>query len=186
MAARDMESLAKVKKTLAWYNMIANLIWSILNLGPIAFYCFRFVSYQTLCVFLTISLIPIFLKKSFIDKLQMGKTIGIYKKLRVHLINKFTQNGAIINNLIKRKFPDHKIVTPKKTSIAGLISQSYMFEKFHLILFFFFSLTIIFALLQGQLLWAIIMVLTNIVYNIYPILLQQYIRLRLILFSKKK
>jgi hypothetical protein len=186
MASGNKESLAKVKKTLAWYNMIANMIWSILSLGPISYYCFTFVSYQTLFIFLTVSLIPMFFKRPFIDKLQMGKTIGIYKKLRVHLISKVTQNGAIINNLIKRKFPDHKIVTPKKTSIAGVISQTYMFEKFHLILFLFFSLTIIFALLKGHLLWAIIMVMTNIVYNIYPSLLQQYIRLKLILFSKKK
>lgn len=180
-----MESFAKVKKILVWYNMIPNLIWSILNLGTISFYCFTYVSYQTLYIFLIVSLIPIFFKKSFIDKLQIGKTIGIYKKLRVHLINKFIQNGTIINDLIKRKFPDHKIVTPKKTSIAGLISQTYMFEKFHLIFFIFFSLTIILALLKGHLLWAIIIVINNIAYNIYPNLLQQYIRLKLILFSKK-
>ena len=95
------------------------------------------------------------------------------------------QNGVIINNLVKRKFPGHKAVTNKRSSIAGLISQTYMFEKFHLILFLFFSLTITYAFIKGHSAWACILLLTNIAYNIYPNLLQQYIRLKLVLFSKK-
>jgi len=125
------------------------------------------------------------LKNSFVDKLQIGKTIKIYKQLGVHHINKVAQNGVIINNLIKRKFPDHKIVTNKRSSVSGLIAQTYIFEKFHLILFLFFSLTFIASFLNGHWVWAAVILLTNIAYNIYPNLLQQYMRLKLVLFSKK-
>jgi len=185
MVLENEKDLNKAKKTLAWYNMIPNLIWSILNLTPVSIYCFTLLNYKTFYIFLAVSLIPIFLKNSFLDKLQIGKTIKIYKQLGVHLINKVAQNGVIINNLIKRKFPDHKVVTNKKSSIDGLINQTYIFEKFHLILFLFFSLTITYAFIKGHLTWACIILLTNIAYNIYPNLLQQYIRLKLILFSKK-
>lgn len=164
--------------------MIPNLIWSILNLTPISIYCFTLLDYKTFYIFLAVSLIPIFFKNSFLDKLQIGKTIKIYKQLGVHLINKVVQNGVIINTLIKRKFPDYKVVTNKKSSIAGLIRQTYIFEKFHLVLFLFFSLTITYAFIKGHLTWAYIILLTNIAYNIYPNLLQQYIRLKLVLFSK--
>ena len=174
----------KIKRTLAWYNMVPNLLWSLLNLTPISIYCFTLLNNKTFYIFLTASLIPIFLKNSFLDKLQIGKSIKVYKQLGVHLINKVAQNGVIINNLIKRKFPDHKVVTSKRSSIAGLIARSYIFEKFHLILFLFFSLTIIYAFLKDHWTWACIILLTNIVYNIYPNLLQQYLRLKLILFSK--
>ena len=165
--------------------MFPNLIWSILNLTPISIYCFSFLDNKTFYIFLSVSLIPIFLKKYVIDKLQIGRTVKIYKQLGVHLINKVAQNGAIINNLIKRKFPDHKIVINKKSSIAGLISQTYIFEKFHLIFFLFFSFTIAYAFIKGHLTWACIILLTNVAYNIYPNLLQQYIRLKLILFNKR-
>jgi hypothetical protein len=185
MVLKKDKGLSKVKRTLAWYNMIPNLIWSILNLTPISIYCFTFFDYNTTCLFLALSLIPVFLKKSFLDRIQIGKTIKIYKKLGAPLINKVTQNGVIINSLVKRKFPDHKVVTYKKSSIAGLINQTYLFEKFHLVFFLFFSLTMIYAVLKEHLTWACIILLTNVVYNIYPNLLQQYIRLKLILFDRK-
>ena len=185
MVLKNEKDLNRVKRTLAWYNMIPNLIWSILNLTPIVIYCFTLLDLKTLYVFLTVSLIPIFLKNSFLNKLQIGKTVKIYKQLRVHLINKVAQNGVIINNVIKRKFPDHRIVTVNRSSIAGLISQTYLFEKFHLILFLFFSLTISYAFIKGHVIWAFIMLFTNVAYNIYPNLLQQYIRLKLTLFKKK-
>jgi hypothetical protein len=185
MVLRNDKGLNKVKKTLAWYNMIPNLIWSILSLTPISIYCFTLLDSKIICIFFAVSLIPIFLKNSFLDKLQIGKTIKIYKQIGVHLINKVAQNGVVINNLIKRKYPDHKIVTNKKSSIAGLISQTYIFEKFHFVLFLFFSLTITYAFIKGHLTWACIILLTNVAYNIYPNLLQQYIRLKLILFDKK-
>jgi Glycosyl-4,4'-diaponeurosporenoate acyltransferase len=185
MISRNEKDLNKVKRTLPLYNIFPNLIWSILSLTPISIYCFSYLDYKTFYIFLSVSLIPIFLKKSAIDKLQIGKTVKIYKHLGVHLINRVAQNGVIVNNLIKRKFPNHKTVTTQKSSIAGLISQTYIFEKFHLMLFSFFSLTIVYAFIKGHLTWASIILLTNVAYNIYPNLLQQYIRLKLILFETR-
>ena len=185
MVLKNEGDVNKIKRILAWYNMIPNLIWSILNLAPISIYCFTLLNYKTFYIFLAASLTPIFLKNSFLDKLQIGKTVKIYKQLGVPLINKVAQNGVIINTLLKRKYPDHKVVTSRKSSVAGLIARTYIFEKFHLILFLFFSLTIIYAFLNAHWVWACIILLTNIAYNIYPNLLQQYIRLKLKLFSKK-
>jgi len=185
MVLRNQKDLNKIKRTLAWYNMIPNVIWSILNLTPISIYCFTLLDNKTFYIFLAISFIPIFFKNSFIDKLQIGKTVKFYKILSVHLVNEVAQNGLIVNNLIKRKFADHKVVTNEKSSIAGLIRQTYIFEKFHLLLFLFFSLTMTYAFVHGHSAWACIILLTNVLYNIYPTLLQQYIRLKLTLFSKK-
>jgi hypothetical protein len=185
MILKNAGDVNKIKRRLARYNMIPNVIWSVLNLTPISIYCFTLLKSELFYIFLTVSLIPIFLKNSFVDKLQIGKTIRIYKQLGVHHVNKVAQNGVIINNLIKRKFPDHKVVTTRKSSVSGLIAQTYIFEKFHLILFLFFSLAFITAFLKGHWTWAVVILFTNIAYNIYPNLLQQYIRLKLILFTKK-
>jgi len=80
---------------------------------------------------------------------------------------------------LKRKFPEYKVVTNKESSITRLINQTYMFEKFHLILFVFFCLATVYAIVESHVCWTFIISLTNIAYNIYPNLLQQYIRLKL-------
>ena len=183
MENKDSE---EIKKLAGLYNMIPNFIWSLLNLVPISIFCFKIVDLKIVYIFLAISFSPIFLKNSFLDKIQIGKTSSIYRKLGVHFINRVAQNGVLINKLIKRKFPDYKAVTNNKSSIAKLINQTYMFEKFHLMLFIFFSLIIIYAVLHQELLWSFIILLCNIVYNVYPNFLQQYIRLKLKLYSKRE
>ncbi|WP_394370314.1 glycosyl-4,4'-diaponeurosporenoate acyltransferase CrtO family protein [Pedobacter segetis] len=127
-----------------------------------------------------------FLKNSFIDRLQIGKTTKIYKKLGVNTINKISQNGEIINNLLKKKFPQHRILTKDKKSISAIINQTYVFEKFHLTLFLFFFLITVYSIINKYWLWALAILLTNIAYNVYPNFLQQYIRLKLSLFNKRR
>ena len=186
MTRKIEDNLKKRKTLLAWYNLISNLIWSILNLTPILVFCFTLIELRLIYIFLALSFIPAFLKNSFIDKLQIGKTTKTYTKLGVHLIKKVSQNGDIINALLRKKFPEHKILTSDKKSISALISQTYVFEKFHLILFVFFSLIIIYSIVNEHWIWAFAILLTNIAYNLYPNFLQQYIRLKLSLFEKMK
>jgi hypothetical protein len=174
----------KRKALLAWYNLIPNLVWSVLNITPILIFCFTLIELRLIYIFLAISFIPAFLRNAFIDKLQIGKTTKIYKKLGVPLIKKISQNGEIINTLLKKKFPEHKILTNNKKSISTLINQTYVFEKFHLILFLFFSLIIIYSIFNEYWVWTFTILITNIAYNIYPNFLQQYIRIKLSLFEK--
>ncbi len=61
-----------------------------------------------------------------------------------------------------------------------------MFEKFHFIMFVFFILITLYALVKNHFQWAIIISVTNLLYNIYPNLLQQYVRLKLMLYKKLK
>ncbi len=185
MFTRQRRVPGRSKKLLATYNMIVNLFWAILNLMPISVFCYTLMEPLIFSIFLVLSLAPMFFTKPVINKFQIGKTTSVYKRLGVHLVNNVTQNGIIINALVKKKYPEHKIVKANRTSVSGLINQTYMFERFHLMMFLFFSMTMIYAVVTGYLLWAFIILLTNIIFNIYPNLLQQYIRLKLVLFSKK-
>ena len=65
-----------------------------------------------------------------------------------------------------------------KATIRRKIKETYMFERFHV------GLLLVFFILTGHALkehwqWVIVLLLGNFLYNIYPILLQQYVRLRL-------
>ena len=173
-----------LKQTVAFYNAVPNIIWSILNLLPVSIFCYRFVNLKLLLLFLLISGFAVLLPKAFFQNIQLSNSVRVYKKLGVHWINKFTQNGEIINRLVRKKNPEYRVVSIKKPSINRLVGQTYMFEKFHFLLFIFFILITASAIIMQYPGWALIITVTNIIYNVYPCLLQQYIRIRLLNFQK--
>jgi len=176
---------SRLKTMLAWYNMIPNLIWSVLNLVPVTVFCYNFVDRSSLYTFIAISILPVFFPNSFFDKIQLGKTTAIYKKLGVDLVNKLAQNGDIINKLIRKKFPGYKAISYQRSSINKLLQQTYIYEKFHFVMFVFFCLVMAYALIKTYPGWAVIVFVCNLFYNVYPNLLQQYIRVKLMLYKEK-
>jgi hypothetical protein len=179
MSSYTERDVAKIKKLLNWYNMIPNVVWSVINLVPISIYCYNRVDHGLLYIFIALSIIPGFFPNSFYDKIQVGRTPRIYKRLGASFVNKLAQNGAIINRLMRKKFPGYKTIVYQRSSINKLLQQTYMFEKFHFIMFVFFVLITFYALVKRHFWWVIVISVTNLLYNIYPNLLQQYIRLKL-------
>ncbi|MDB5260958.1 MAG: hypothetical protein JWQ14_239, partial [Adhaeribacter sp.] len=161
-------------------------IWSVINLVPVSVFCYTLLDLTWLYAFIGISLLPMFFPNSFLNKMQLGKTTATYKKLGVDIINKVTQNGDYINRLVRKRFPAYRAITYQRSSVNKLLQQTYMYEKFHFMMFVFFGLTTGYALSHHYFGWAFIISITNVVYNIYPNLLQQYIRLKLLLFSQKR
>lgn len=186
MSNYSRHELARIRSLVNWYNMIPNLIWSVLNLVPITVYCYNNVDHTSLYIFVAVSLIPAFLPNSFYDWIQIGKTTRLYRRLGVGIVNKLAQNGTIINKVVSKKFPGYKMIRYQRSSISKLLQQTYMFEKFHFLMFVFFLLVTFYALVKGHLWWVIIITVTNLLYNVYPNLLQQYIRVKLRLYKKLK
>jgi hypothetical protein len=174
-----------IKRTIGIYNMIPNLFWSALLLIPVCVFCYSWMERKWFWTFFVGSTLAIFLPASFFDVIQLSKTSTAYRKLGVKFINRFTQNGDIINNMMRKKYPEYKVVSGNGISIRKLIEQTYVFEKFHFILFLFFLLLLIYAIGNGYFIWATVFFISNIVYNVYPMWLQQYIRVRLKTASKR-
>jgi len=178
-------NLKKIKQLQNSYNAVINFFWSLLALYPLTVFCYMYVERKWIWIYLGISLFPLFLPNSFLHAIQLSKTTRLYKKWGVHFIGKLAQNGYFINTLIRKKYPGYKIVSATEKSVKKLLSQTYMYEKFHLSLFIFFTLTTIYALSKHFYKWAIILTIINVFYNIYPNLLQQYIRVKLFLFTNR-
>ena len=140
------QDLSRIRRLLNWYNMIPNVIWSVLNLVPISIYCYSNVDHKSLYIIIALSVIPGFFPNSFYDKIQISRTTRIYRRLGVGFVNKLAQNGAIINRLMKKKFPGYRTINYEGLSINKLLRQTYMFEKFHFIMFVFFILITLYAL----------------------------------------
>lgn len=180
------KDLARIKKLVALYNVFPNVIWSVLNLLPISIFCYSLINIRLFYAFLIISLFSIFRPKSFFNLIQLGKTPSFYKRTGVTFINRFTQNGDVINGLIRKKFPQYKVVSAGRQSINKVLQQTYMFEKFHFTVFLFFILVTVYALKHDYFWWAFILSVNNLIYNVYRCILQQYIRARLQLPGKIK
>jgi hypothetical protein len=179
MSLRNHIDAVKMRKTVDLYNMIPNLFWSILGLTPISVFCYSFMSGKLFAVLLLSSLPALLLPFSFFDRIQFNHSSSAYKKLGVHYINIVTQNGDLINRWVRKKHPQYHVLAAGKKSISKMIRQTYFFEKFHFFMFVFFTITAIDAVWQHSFKWAILITVTNIIYNVYPNFLQQYIRVRL-------
>lgn len=171
-------------RLLSWYNMIPNLLWSAVGLVPISIYCYRHLSASRFWLMLVLSLFPILLPRSVMQQLMLSSSPRFYKKIGVPFINHLAQNGTVINWLVRKKYPLFRFMRPTRISVKRLIGQSYMFEKFHLVLFVFFLLVSMHAAANGDLKWMLAITACNLFYNVYPNLLQQYIRIRLERFNK--
>lgn len=159
--------------------MIPNLVWTALFLLPVAIFCYTFINYISVFILLGMSFLPIFFPNLFFDAMQLSRYPAFYERLGVKYINKFAQNGTLLNKYLRNKYPKFKPVSPSKLLFKKLYHQTYFFEKFHFSLFIFFTTVIVYALTKSYLLWALILSICNLLYNIYPNLLQQYIRLKL-------
>ena len=179
MKRNNDNDYAKIKRLRDAYNMIPNLVWSALSFFPLTIYCYRYFGLKQILLLSAVSIIPIFFSNSFLNKIQLSDKAIIYRKLAVTAINTIVQNGTFINRFIRKKFPDYKQPPLNKTSAKRLWRQTYFYEKFHLMLFIFFMLTTVYAFIQKQFGWAFLFLVTNLLYNVYPNLLQQYIRVKL-------
>jgi hypothetical protein len=61
-----------------------------------------------------------------------------------------------------------------------------MFEKFHFMMFMFFFFASAYALVHAFFGWALFITFANVAFNVYPMFLQQYIRLRLSSLNRHK
>ncbi|MDE3250773.1 MAG: hypothetical protein KGO82_19075, partial [Bacteroidota bacterium] len=90
----------------------------------------------------------------------------------------------LIKRKLIRQFGIRAPQVRNQRRISALISQTYMFERFHWMLFIIFALVMADALSGGHLVWGLVLLISNIIYNVCPNLLQQYLRLRLRRLSK--
>ncbi|MDZ7274158.1 MAG: hypothetical protein ONB47_08850 [candidate division KSB1 bacterium] len=137
-----------------------------------------------LYIILAISLAAGFLPNAFFDRMQLSQSVSFYRAIGMRTVKKYTQDGDLVNRWIRRKFPQYRVFE-HGASLQKHLNKAYGIEKIHFLMFLFFLLTGIYALIHGRVWWAAIITVNNLVFNVYPNLLQQYNRLRLRQLMKK-
>lgn len=110
--------------------------------------------------------------------LQISNNPGIYVELGVRFIRKFVQNGDY--------FKSKKPVIQNKTGAISYQRTIVMYERYHFLCFVFFLATTVHAAIYRQYAMAALLMVANIVYNVCPILLQQYNYVRLFIIKKSR
>src|SRR4051812_26544639 len=129
---KDTKALKKIKMLVELYNMIPNLLWSLLNLIPVGYFCYTLMPPKLFYIFLGISMAGYALPLSFYNTIQI-RNLNFLKKTGVSIVQKFAQNGAVINKLIRKKFPGYKLLYDRRT-MESQYKKTYFFEKFHFVM----------------------------------------------------
>ena len=163
--------------------MIPNLLWTIIHLTPLVIYCFKEMEPFWMYVTLGLSCLTTFLPQSFYNKLQLSSSTAVYKKIGVGWVRKFSQDGDMINKWARKKYPDYKVITGDRRKYLLRIAVN---ERFHFVVLVFFLFTTIHTLLNMNTGWFFLFIFSNVLYNVYPMFLQQYNRLRIQQLSQRK
>ncbi|HEX8425785.1 hypothetical protein [Hymenobacter sp.] len=163
---------------LAFYNAVPNVFWSVLSFTPLCVFCYQHIARPWIYGFLAVSLLAYAVPASSFRYWQLSATLTAYRKLGVPLANHLAQHGDLVNKLVRRQYPQYRHVRTH-TSVAALVRTTYHQERFHVAMFLFFLLSAIYAAIYRYWGWMLLLTLLNTVYNLYPIWLQQYIRVRL-------
>ncbi|RAJ05153.1 hypothetical protein LX64_02307 [Chitinophaga skermanii] len=174
----------EARKLAAVYNMVPNLVWSILHLTPVVVYSWNEIEPFKIYILLGISVLLGILPAGFYNWMQFSKTTAAYKKVGILMIRKYSQDGDLIIQQVRKKYPFYKVVE-SRDAIIRYIGRTYVYERFHFMVLMYMLMVLGVTLYRQAFVWAIVLLLNNVCYNFYPLLLQQYNRLRLITLLKR-
>ena len=101
---------------------------------------------------------------------------GLYRRLGVRAFRRLATNGDVIVRAARRRYPGYTI---HSGDLDQALKNTIIGEKSHAALFLFGAVTSAYAVAVGWEAWAIWSIVTNIIGNLYPVLLQRYTRGRL-------
>ncbi len=159
-------------------NQLVNVFWTVLSFVPVLWYWTGRYADVWLYTAIAFSVLCGLLPPSFFDSLQLSKNPDFYKKYGVRTIKKFVQNGDFINLLFRKKSPNYRVIQDVR-KMQNYLNTIVMYERYHFTCFIFFLLTTVLSFSQRHLLIPLLITFCNIVYNVCPIFLQQYNRLRI-------
>ncbi|PJJ52903.1 glycosyl-4,4'-diaponeurosporenoate acyltransferase CrtO family protein [Hymenobacter chitinivorans] len=158
-------------------NAVPSVLWSGLALVPLSVFCYQHMARPWLWALLGVSLLGYLVPQAWFRHWQLSRSAAVYRRLGVPVVGRFTQHGTLVNTLLRRRYPQYRHV-PHRRAVRALVANSYHMERFHVVLLVFFGLVSLYALAHGYFGWAALLLLTNVGYNLYPVWLQQYLRLR--------
>lgn len=156
-------------------NTLLSLLWTALFVGPVFLYAWWHVPGKWLYVFGAAGVVGMVLPAAVLQGMQLSAGAGLYRRIGVPLLVKLTQDAPWMRRLSGE---ETKPMARDRVAVARFVSNTWMRERFQTGLFVFCAACAGFALGRGQWRWFGTMAVANVLYNLYPMWLQQYLRMR--------
>ncbi|MGI4835429.1 MAG: hypothetical protein ACRYFK_18405 [Janthinobacterium lividum] len=149
MLAPNSKPGAPSAVVVACYNAVPSVLWSALALGPLVVYCYRYVERPWLWGFVAVSLSAYAWPAAWVRHLQLATSVRVYCRLGVPRVGYFTQQGALINRLLQRRYSGYRVLRGQR-GLVGLLRTTYQQERFHWAGLLFFLLLSAYAAGTGR------------------------------------
>ncbi|MEX1020075.1 MAG: hypothetical protein WDZ49_10475 [Litorilinea sp.] len=185
--------MSSVGRVLYWGNNIPIIVMSLLWLTPMLHFWgavsgpLRPFSYPdtnvapslpNFLLWFLLSLLPYTLPAWYFTPWLVEQDGRLYEFLGIRTFKRFVPNGDLVNRLIRRTDPAYRFLQNRGAAQAFL-DKTRSSERGHLVLLFMGIFTAVYALRIDWHSWAIGLTIGNVVFNVYPIMLQRYNRLRI-------
>jgi len=144
-----------------FYNQCINFFWTILCFVPVLSFWINNGIDPCLYVFLGISCLVAILPAHIFNRLHISKQKKFYHRIGIKIVQKLVQDGQW------------------RGDFKSYLKTIAMYERYHWICFVFFTSTTLYGYSSNTWQWRLAISIVNLVYNVYPILLQQYNRMRI-------
>ena len=158
-------------------NKIINFFWTALCFAPVFWFWFQEgIDNIYFYVFLGVALFFGALLGKILSKFTLSADKKVYEKYGIKFIRKFVQNGDIVNSRT------NGLGAPSikgKAKARDYLKTIAMYERYHWICLLFFLLTTIYGFFNEHFLLGFSILAANFLYNLIPIFLQQYNKIRI-------
>lgn len=163
-------------------NQLINLIWTIASFSSIGWFWGLYFAENRPASFLitsiVLSLLIYLLPGKWLGNLMLSKHRKTYERLGLKSFRKFVQDGTLVNRHLRKYKKDYGVIQNRNQAIIYLRTIAVQ-ERFHYCCLVMFGATSLCAITNGMPCIGLLILISNILYNVYPILLQQYNRLRI-------
>lgn len=127
---------------------------------------------------LGVSLLAWWVPESYFRLRGFEKNGRLYGALGVGFLKRFVADGELVNRALRRVEPGYRVITDK-TSLQEYAQRTHAAEKSHLMFLLMGLFTTIYAFRIGWYGWGAYLAISNLIVNLWPILLQRYTRARI-------
>ncbi|HEY1007522.1 MAG TPA: hypothetical protein VGD92_10080 [Sphingobacteriaceae bacterium] len=155
-------------------NQLINLFWTAVCCTPVVLY-WSSADRSWLWPLLALSAPGLLISSRFY---RLSRKRRFYESLGVKWVRLWVQDGELIARFTRKKIPDHRIIRNRRAG-RNYLRTVTVYERYHFLGFLFFTFSTVHAVCYGRPGMALLLLVCNIIYNIYPLLLQQFNRIRL-------
>ena len=129
-----------------------------------------------------VSCLPFVLPRSYFipRRFEYG---GFYRRLGLRWFRYFAPDGDLINQFLRRIQPSYRVIHDR-VSLQKHLDGTYSNERWHLAFFIAGILTVCHAFYSEQYFVGLLILGTNLIFNLFPVFHQRYKRVRLRRYSR--